>query len=76
MVVLRRWDVPGLSSGGIFLSYRREDAAPYARLLKYQLSERFPAAQVFMDLDSIEPGKDFAEVINEAVDSCVWCWRP
>ena len=37
----------GSSSGGIFLSYRREDAAPYARLLQYQLSERLlwnPAA--------------------------------
>jgi tetratricopeptide (TPR) repeat protein len=60
----------GFSSEGIFLSYRREDAAPYARLLKYQLSERFPAAQVFMDLDSIEAGRDFAEAINEALNSC------
>ena len=46
----------GSSSGGIFLSYRRDDAAPYARLLQYQLSERFPDARVFMDLDSIEAG--------------------
>ena len=60
----------GLSSRGIFLSYRREDAAPYARLLQFQLSERIPDARVFMDLDSIEPGLDFAEVIREAVDSC------
>jgi hypothetical protein len=60
--------VPGSSSRGIFLSYRREDAGPYARLLKFQLSERFPDAQVFMDLDSIEAGLDFAEVIAEAVD--------
>jgi predicted NACHT family NTPase len=57
------------SSGGIFLSYRREDAAPYARLLQYQLSERFPGARVFMDLDSIEAGLDFAEVIRDALDS-------
>src|SRR4249920_1648815 len=56
--------------GGIFLSYRREDAAPYARLLKSELSERIPDARVFMDLDSIEPGLDFAEAIQEAVDSC------
>jgi hypothetical protein len=60
--------VPG--SGGIFLSYRREDAAPYARLLQLQLSERFPDARVFMDLDSIEAGLDFAEVVRDAVDSC------
>ena len=63
--------VPGLSSRGIFLSYRREDAAPYARLLQFQLRERIPDAHVFMDLDSIEPGLDFAEVIREAVDSCM-----
>jgi hypothetical protein len=62
--------VPGLSSRGIFLSYRREDAAPYARLLQFQLRERIPDAPVFMDLDSIEPGLDFAEVIREAIDSC------
>jgi len=63
-------DVAGSSSRGIFLSYRREDAAPYARLLKYQLSERFPDAQVFMDMDSIEAGLPFADVIRDAVDSC------
>jgi hypothetical protein len=59
-----------VSSRGIFLSYRRADAAPYARLLKFQLTERFPDVHVFMDLDSIEAGLDFAEVIAEAVDSC------
>ena len=62
--------MPGSSSRGIFLSYRREDATPYARLLQYLLSERIPDARVFMDLDSIEAGLDFAEVIREAVESC------
>ena len=59
-----------VSSQGIFLSYRREDAAPYARLLQFQLRDRFPDVRVFMDLDSIEAGLDFAEVIREWVDSC------
>ena len=67
---IRRFDVPGFLSGGIFLSYRREDAGPYARLLQFQLRERFPDARVFMDLDSIEAGLDFAEVIREALESC------
>ncbi len=62
--------MPGVSSRGIFLSYRREDTAPYARLLQSRLRDRIPDARVFMDLDSIEPGRDFAEVIREAVDSC------
>ncbi len=59
-----------LSSRGIFLSYRRADAAPYARLLQSLFSERIPDARVFMDLDAIEPGLEFAEVIREAVNSC------
>ena len=63
--------MPGSSSSwGIFLSYRREDVTPYARLLQYLLGERIPDARVFMDLDSIEAGLDFAEVIREAVESC------
>jgi hypothetical protein len=62
-------DVPGSSSQGIFLSYRREDAGPYARSLQRDLSQRFPDARVFMDLDSIEAGLDFTEVIQDALDS-------
>jgi hypothetical protein len=54
---------------GIFLSYRREEAAPYARLLQFQFAERFPTTRVFLDLDSIEAGLDFAEVIRDALDS-------
>jgi hypothetical protein len=62
--------VSGTASRGIFLSYRREDAAPYARLLQYQMAERLPMVPVFMDLDSIEPGLDFADVIGDAIGSC------
>ena len=62
--------MPGSSSQGIFLSYRRDDTAVYARLLKDRLTERFPAAQIFMDLDSIQVGRDFVEAIEEALGSC------
>ena len=62
--------MPSFSSQGIFLSYRREDAIAYARLLKVQLEQRFGDAHVFMDLDSIKPGVDFTEEIRRAVDSC------
>jgi TIR domain-containing protein len=62
--------VAGSSSGGIFLSYRREDTTAYALLLKLRLGERFPGTQVFMDLDSIKAGLDFGHVIAEALDSC------
>jgi hypothetical protein len=61
--------MPGVSRPGVFLSYRRDDAGPYARSLQLQLSQRIPDVPIFMDLDSIEPGLDFAEVIEEAVNS-------
>jgi len=64
-------DLPTPPPPGIFISYRRADTGPYARLLQLQLSERFPGAQVFMDLDSIEAGLDFAAVIRRAVNSCL-----
>lgn len=56
---------------GVFISYRREDAGPYARLLKVLLDERLLDIPVFMDLDSIEVGTDFAEAIESALRSCV-----
>ena len=62
--------MPGSSSRGIFLSYRREDAAPYARLVQRELSERIPDARVFFDIDSVEAGMDFSEAIREALVSC------
>ena len=58
------------SSRGLFISYRRCDAGPYARLLKVQLGRSLPGTPVFMDLDSIEPGIDFAEAIKAGLDSC------
>jgi hypothetical protein len=57
-------------TSGIFISYRHDDTGPYARLLQVYLHERFPHASVFMDLDSIEAGTDFAEAITAGVGSC------
>jgi len=62
--------MPGFSSWGVFLSYRRDDTGPYARLLQLQLSQRLPHARIFMDKDSIEPGRKFAADIEDAVNSC------
>ncbi len=52
----------------IFISYRRDDASAYAGRLYDGLSLRFPD-QVFMDVDTIEPGVDFVERIEESVGS-------
>ena len=57
-------------SGRVFISYRRQDAGTWANLLADWLTTRLGKAQVFMDVDSIEPGVDFAEVIVQAVGSC------
>lgn len=56
--------------GRIFISYRRQDAAYPAGWLFDRLSERFAEGQLFKDVDSIEVGDDFVEVITDAVASC------
>jgi uncharacterized RDD family membrane protein YckC len=56
--------------GRIFISYRREETAFPAGWLYDRLAERFTDGQVFKDVDSIELGDDFVEVISSAVGSC------
>jgi hypothetical protein len=63
--------VPTFPPHGVFVNYRREDTGPYARLVQIKLGERFPNVPVFIDLDSIEAGADFADAIKSGVDSCV-----
>ena len=58
------------ASGRIFVSYRREETAYPAGWLYERLAERFGAGQVFKDVDSIQLGDDFVEVITRAVGSC------
>src|SRR3954466_10071541 len=60
----------GMSMPSIFVSYRRTDVPGHAGRLYDRLVERFGAASVFKDLDSLEPGADFVEVIEETVARC------
>jgi class 3 adenylate cyclase len=55
---------------GIFVSYRRDDAAGYAGRLHDSLSSRFGGSRVFIDVDSIEPGRDFVQATDEALAQC------
>src|ERR1043166_628313 len=55
---------------GIFISYRREDSSPYAGRLHDRLCDHFGTDQVFMDVDDINPGADFASLIEQKVASC------
>jgi len=54
----------------IFVSYRRDDTAPYAGRLYDRLTAHFGKGQVFMDIDHIAPGEDFVEVIDRKVGAC------
>jgi hypothetical protein len=58
------------ASGRIFMSYRREDTAYPAGWLYDRLADRYGGEQIFKDIDSIELGDDFVEVITAAVGSC------
>jgi TIR domain/Transglycosylase associated protein len=53
---------------GIFISYRRDESAGYAGRIADTFDEHFGEDRVFRDIDSIEPGLDFAEAIEHAVD--------
>lgn len=55
---------------GIFISYRRDDAAGYAGRLYDRLAAHFGPQRVFMDVEGIEPGTDFIDAIDRAVTSC------
>jgi|GEM_PF-3116105 len=59
---------------GIFISYRRDDSAAYAGRLYDRLSSHFGREHIFMDIDHIEPGEDFVEIIQKklgAVDVAI-----
>jgi hypothetical protein len=58
------------ASGRVFISYRRQDARGSAGRIYDRLADRFGGDQVFMDVDAIALGVDFAEVITQAVSTC------
>jgi len=54
----------------VFISYRRDDTAPYAGRIYDRLKEHFGVEQVFMDIDRLKPGEDFVEAIDRTVRAC------
>jgi hypothetical protein len=56
--------------GRVFISYRRDDTAYPASWLYERLVSHLGRDNIFKDVDSIEPGDDFVEVINTAAGSC------
>jgi hypothetical protein len=59
-----------MSKGGIFISYRRDDSAGYARAIYNQLVKYFSEDRIFMDAETIEPGLEFDKAIQLALDHC------
>src|SRR5215471_15899005 len=55
---------------GVFISYRREDTAGYSGRIYDHFRDHFGEKRVFIDVDTIQPGEDFIQVIEEKVASC------
>src|SRR5947207_13471378 len=51
--------------GRIFISYRRDDTAGDARSVYQRMQRTFGSRQLFMDVDSIQRGRDFHKVLDD-----------
>jgi hypothetical protein len=60
----------GTRFSGVFISYRRNEAAAYAGRLYDRLVTRFGRGKVFIDTENVGWGEDFVEVITSAAESC------
>lgn len=63
-------DRASASAGRIFINYRRQETGYPAGWLYDRLSDHFGEGQIFKDVDSIQPGDDFAAAVMAAVGSC------
>lgn len=55
---------------GCFISYRRQDSGGHAGRLMDRLAARFGSDQVFMDVQDIAPGQNFAVAIERTLARC------
>jgi hypothetical protein len=56
-----------VSQPKIFISYRRADSAGYTGRLYDRLVQTLEKAQIFLDVDSLSAGEDFAQVIERTL---------
>lgn len=54
----------------IFINYRRLDTEGYVGRLYDHLLKQFKPHDIFMDVQNIEPGADFVQVLEDAVAEC------
>jgi hypothetical protein len=57
-------------ASGIFISYRRRDAKHAAGRLVNHLRRTFDSDQLFLDIDSVDPGHDFKKAVSEKLQAC------
>jgi hypothetical protein len=54
----------------ILVNYRRDDSAAYAGRLADRLRDHFGRENVFVDIDTIRPGEDFVDRIDQSIATC------
>jgi chemotaxis protein histidine kinase CheA len=52
-------------AGRIFINYRREDSRADARSIYQRLERAFGSHKLFMDVDTIQKGRDFTKVLDD-----------
>ena len=57
-------------AGMIFINYGRGEDSGFVQALLSRLEQAFSSDQLFIDIDSIEPGVDFVRVLDEQVAKC------
>ncbi len=68
LIFYKRRDIYGL--GGVFISYRREDSAGSAGRIYDRLVKWMGPQGVFFDVEDIQPGLDFVDVLTNSVGGC------
>src|SRR5688572_29429731 len=51
-----------------FISYRRQDTAPIALLLKNEIEKRLQFVRVSVDVEEMKPGDEFPARLRELID--------
>ncbi len=57
-------------TNNIFINYRREDSSGYSLAIYNELVKWYDREMIFKDFNTIEPGEDFSESIENALNSC------
>jgi hypothetical protein len=63
-------DVEPVRQPRIFISYRRDESKYEAKRIHDAFAKALPRGYVFMDIDSVPPGVDFVQFLEEWVKKC------